>query len=423
MLHCTHHICASHMEQLVNSSTGLLPCPVCGDVTAMPESGLALDRSLQLVQSFWQEREARPKAVVASGEGKKTVPMCGFCEEQPASRRCVQCDGVLCEACLATSHSKGFFKSHQIIDFEDAPGADFDLTSKMICDIHPQEKLSFYCLDCRMPVCSHCLILGEHKGHQQKHIEEAYDTGKDTLNAWVEKLMQRIDSCEDILGKLRAAEIDVNQGATAQRDIINHEMDHLKELIETKRHQLLSKSALEEKQKRVQLQAQNERTTEARAMAQNMINRSEDLLAVGSEHAFLAVVLPLIQDMKKVCTQPPEPAPHVTGNFRPLMTDSQVRIIGDLDLGVQAKPAPTVQISPQVATPMQANVLHASLGGHSVQGYQQNSGMTHVNGASGSVSYLSASSTAQQTKQQSAVSAYQSGPQVIYRAAMPAQAH
>merc|ERR1719174_511126 len=126
-----------------------------------------------------------------------------------------------------------------------------------------------------MPVCSHCLILGDHKGHQQKHIEEAYDTGKDTLNAWVEKLQQRIDSCEEVLDRLHAAENDVNQGASAQRNIINHEMDHLKELIETKRHQLLSKSALEEKQKRVQLQAQMDRAEAARQDAMGLVNRSQ----------------------------------------------------------------------------------------------------------------------------------------------------
>lgn len=352
MLHCTHHVCANHLEQLISGTNGLVPCPVCGDVTAMPEGGLLIDRSLQLVLEYWQEKQLKPSARIVKGNKSKVVPMCGFCEEQPASRRCMQCsvdgvDAVLCEACSISSHSKGFFKSHQIVDLEDAPAGDFDLAQKVVCETHAQEKLSFYCLDCRMPVCSHCLILGEHKGHQQKHIEEAYDTGKDTLNAWVEKLQQRSEACEEILESLRNAELDVNQGAAAQRNIINHEMDHLKDLIETKRHQLLSKSALEEKQKRVQLQAQQDRTQSAQSEAQSMIVRSEDLLAVGSEHAFLAVVLPLIQDMKKLCTQPPEPAPSISGTFRPLMTDTQVRCLGDLDLGLP-KPAVT-QAQPQVS--------------------------------------------------------------------------
>jgi len=417
MLHCTHHICAAHLEQIVVGSSGHLPCPVCGDITAMPEGGLPIDRSLQLVQEYWQEKQVQQPPTRTAGQNGKAVPTCGFCEEQLATRRCIQCDGVLCDACSISSHSKGFFKSHQIVDLEDAPaGGDTDLASKMVCDVHTQEKLSFYCLDCRMPVCSHCLILGEHKGHQQKHIEEAYDTGKDTLNAWVEKLQQRIESCEDILTRLHNAEMDVNQGASSQRNIINHEMDHLKELIETKRHQLLSKSALEEKQKRVQLQAQQERTNDARSLAQGMITRSEDLLAVGSEHAFLAVVLPLIQDMKKLCTQPPEPAPNVSGTFRPLMTDTQVRSIGDLDLGVQKQPAVAANVivpGHSLGLGLNSDAAH----GYTLQGYQHPSASHPVPNAAATVSYLSASPPHAAAAAQSGV--YAHPPQVVYRTAMP----
>jgi len=383
MLHCTHHMCSSHLDQL--SRNGLVPCPVCGDVTQLPEGGLIVDRSLQLVQEYWQEKSTKPQATLISGDKPQALPMCGFCEEQLASRRCLQCDGVMCEACAVASHSKGFFKSHQVVDLEDSPvSADHDLAYKMMCDVHQQEKLSFYCLDCRMPVCSHCLILGDHKGHQQKPIEEAYDTGKETLNAWVDKLQQRVRDCEDIEEKLRVAEMEVSEGAMAQRNIINHEMDHLKELIETKRHQLLSKSAIEEKQKRVQLQTQAERLKNAKRDASTMTTRSEDLLAVSSEHAFLAVVLPLIQDMKKVCTQPPEPAPNVTGSFRPLMTDTQVRCLGDLDLGLpKAAVAPpvnvvTMPVHQEHSVPQYAASVHSH--------YQ--AGMSH---APATASYITAS--------------------------------
>jgi len=262
----------------------------------------------------------------------------------------------------------------------------------MVCEVHKGEKLSFYCLDCRMPVCSHCLILGDHKGHQQKHIEEAYDTGKDTLNAWVEKLQQRIDACEDIMEKVRVAGLDVSQGAAAQQSLINNEMDHLKELIETKRHQLLSKSGLEEKHKRAQLQEQEERTGASKTDASNLILRSQDLLAVGSEHAFLAVVLPLIQDMKKLCQQPAESAPTVNGNFRPLMTDQQVRSLGDLDLGVPKQAAAPAQVL------LSSHALgHTTMPGDVGHGYALAEGVSRYQHASHpvpnpapTVSYLSA---------------------------------
>mmetsp|Transcript_66994 Transcript_66994/g.155494 ORF Transcript_66994/g.155494 Transcript_66994/m.155494 type:complete len:424 (+) Transcript_66994:95-1366(+) len=330
MLQCTHHICAQHIGSLVVRDR--ISCPVCGDVTALPEGRIPVDRTLQVVVEMWGN-QAAPQQTGDSSTVE--VPLCGFCEEQPATRRCVQCSGVLCEECEKTSHSKGFFKTHNIVDL-DCTAQDQSLNHGrrlFLCDEHQDEKLSFYCLDCRRPVCSHCLILGEHKGHQQTPIDQAFETGKETLGAWVEKLKQRLQSTEDLLEQLRVSETEVNRGAEAQRNIINHEMDHLRELIETKRHQLLSKSALEEKQKRAQLQGQKDRAESARQDTTGLVNRSQDLLSLSSEHTFLAVVLPLIQDMKKCAGQPVDDAPRVSTLFRPLSTDAQVRSLGDLDLG------------------------------------------------------------------------------------------
>lgn len=282
-----------------------------------------------MVVDLWKEIQASRSA---SDEGEQVPKMCGFCEEKPALRRCVQCAGVLCDDCERTQHSRGFFKTHQIVDLDHGPGG-LDYSERMVCHAHSREKLSFYCLECRRPVCSHCLILGDHKNHQQTPIDQAFETGKETLGAWVEKLKQRIASTEELLDGLRGSEMEVQRNAEAQRNIINNELDHLRELIETKRQQLLSKSALEEKQKRIQLQAQVDRAESARHDSTGLVVRSEDLLALESEHAFLSVVLPLIQDMKKCAHQPVDDSARVSCTFRPLSTDAQVRSLGDLDLG------------------------------------------------------------------------------------------
>mmetsp|Transcript_108914 Transcript_108914/g.318739 ORF Transcript_108914/g.318739 Transcript_108914/m.318739 type:complete len:418 (+) Transcript_108914:136-1389(+) len=327
MLQCTHHVCKQHVGALVERNR--LTCPVCNEITVVNDGNLQVDRTLQVVVETWGNHAAPQQ----TGDTTTSMEVCGFCEEKPATRRCVQCAGVLCEECEKTSHSKGFFKTHNIVDLDRAADQPPNSPLRMLCDEHTDEKLSFYCLDCRKPVCSHCLILGEHKGHQQTPIDQAFETGKETLGAWVEKLKQRINTTEELLEQLRVSESEVDRGAEAQRGIINHEMDHLRELIETKRHQLLSKSALEEKQKRAHLQGQLDKATTARQDAWSLVSRSKDLLSVNSEHAFLAVVLPLIQDMKKCASHPVDDGPRVSTLFRPLSTDAQVRSLGDLDLG------------------------------------------------------------------------------------------
>lgn len=331
MLQCSHHICAAHMD----GSTGrdCLWCPVCGDVTAVPNGGLCIDMTLQAVADLW--RQVSP-AQDGDSDGPG-LPLCGFCEEQPASRRCVQCNGALCAECEKTSHSKGFFKNHNIVDCDSralVANGGIECTTKLLCHEHLEEKLSFYCLSCRMPVCSHCLILGDHQGHQQTPIDQAFETGRETLKAWVETLQQRLTTTEDLLERLGETQLEISKGADAQRNTINRELDHLREMIDVKHQQLLSKSALEEKPKQNQLQAQFERAEAAIQDASSLTLRSLDVLALPSEHAFLAVVQALIQDMKKSTAQPIDDRPWVSGIFRTLSTDPQVKSLGELDLGI-----------------------------------------------------------------------------------------
>lgn len=380
-LQCMHHICAQHVGSLVQGHQ--LQCPVCGDVC--PEDRLVQDGMLQQIVDIWRKNAAPQQ----TGDNETvTMEVCGFCEEKTATRRCVQCAGVLCEDCEQTSHSKGFFKTHNVVDFtpdDQSPAGALD-ASRMLCDQHPAEKLGFYCLDCRKPVCSHCLILGDHKGHQQTPIDQAFETGKETVGAWVDRLRQRMQSTETLLEQLRTSECEVDRGAEAQRDVINHEMDHLRELIETKRQQLLSKSLHEEKQKRTQLQAQIAKVNAARLDAAGLVGRSEDILALNSEHAFLSVVLPLIQDMKMCAQKPVDDGLKVSTMFRPLSTDAQVRSLGELDLGHPRPPQSHIGAAVPTMVGPSGGFLHQ---GH-VDGQQQQSmvvGPTY-NVANATISYL-----------------------------------
>merc|ERR1712176_1298672 len=96
--------------------------------------------------------------------------ICGYCEDRSASLHCDQCNAEFCKDCGASVHAKGFFKTHELVSVDAfrrrivgraASGA----SGALYCFTNTDEKLSFYCCDCRTSVCSHCLILGEHKGH------------------------------------------------------------------------------------------------------------------------------------------------------------------------------------------------------------------------------------------------------------------
>jgi len=327
---------------------------MCRENSPVPDGRFPVDKTLKKIVELWQHSQGRRPTSDLAAPQVGLPKMCGFCETEKASKRCVQCAGALCAKCREETHSKGFYKTHEIVDLEpdaivsssvsDLKGCvgDFDSGLKIFCDEHPEEKLNFYCHDCRMAVCSHCLILGDHQQHQQTPIGNAWETGKETLTAWAERLTQRSHASDTFLARLTQMEVDVSTGGEAQRSLVNRELDHLRDLVETKRQQLLSKSTLEERQKHAQLRAQIDRAEAERGETRRLSARAQALLDLKSEHAFLAVCLPLIQDMKKSISQPRESEPAASGTFRPLMTDAQVRSIGEMELGLpQPKPMQT----------------------------------------------------------------------------------
>eukprot|EP00971_Amphidinium_carterae_P167411 3317060-Amphidinium_carterae.2 len=75
------------------------------------------------------------------------------------------------------------------------------------------------------------------------------------------------------------------------------------------------RSALEEKQKKGHLQAQHERNTALKDEVLKLVSRSESMMGLPNEHAFLSLVLPLIQDMKKATSQFVEAGPWPLGMY------------------------------------------------------------------------------------------------------------
>mmetsp|Transcript_64398 Transcript_64398/g.151290 ORF Transcript_64398/g.151290 Transcript_64398/m.151290 type:complete len:448 (+) Transcript_64398:42-1385(+) len=335
-LECAHHLCKVHMDSYPAGSC--FPCPICDDHEpyVIPEGGPKVDVVLKSIVEALKERASR-----SSDGGEQMLSTCGHCEEKPATRKCLQCDGVLCEDCEKLTHSKGFLRSHQIVDLKDLEGPLGPFMPKMICPDHGQ-SFDFYCMDCRALVCSHCSVLGVHQLHQKMDVSKACVTGRETMMAWIDKLSEQVHSAEELLETFRSTEDEITRRCEAQRASINNEMDHLRELIETKRRQLLQKSAIEEKQKRVHLQSQVDRVAGLRSQASGLLQRSKVLMDLKSDHMFLATCLPLMRDMTGCSRQIVDDNTRVTTTFRSLSTDAQARTLGDLELGHRPQPAQQV---------------------------------------------------------------------------------
>src|SRR5688572_22877839 len=109
--------------------------------------------------------------------------LCGYECGQTASCNCQSCSIPFCDACFATIHSKGLFKTHSKISLS----VPKDSTR---CSIH-NEELKIFCKTCMTPACLMCSSFGNHKGHECVLIDEYADSLLEKNEHYVKKLTER----------------------------------------------------------------------------------------------------------------------------------------------------------------------------------------------------------------------------------------
>jgi len=87
---------------------------------------------------------------------------------------CVECNEKLCESCIAAHRKMKLSKGHQLVPLGSDNVGQLDQLMKnkaVNCEVHPDERIDFFCLTCSSTVCMKCCML-QHKTHDYKDIAE-----------------------------------------------------------------------------------------------------------------------------------------------------------------------------------------------------------------------------------------------------------
>ena len=185
----SHNVCLECARGLWRNpaTTGYgnsIQCPVCRATCSL---GGGIDRlPLNLALKNMVEKLEHAQKNKGIG-GKKAFPSkrklkCDVCEKKPALMECVTCVVKYCEACLETCHPKdrAVFKAHVVVPME--------MVSTRECELHKGQALSFFCTQCGVAVCAHCLLMGAHIDHSRVSLQFAVKEKKSSLLEAIETL-------------------------------------------------------------------------------------------------------------------------------------------------------------------------------------------------------------------------------------------
>ena len=277
-----------------------LTCPTCRHIVPLSEKGVDGLQSDFHIDHLFEIRDAFNKAAQA-GQTK-----CGNGDGGVATGYCHDCEEFLCDNCQAAHKALKLTRSHQIVSIQEfqAQAAKLMATKKKIlsCEKHRGNELKIYCETCKELICIDCTIR-LHRDHNYDLVADVFPKHKKELVSSLKPVKQKLHTVQQALKAFdkRAKEIN-DQRATLEAHI-HKEIDHLHQLLDQRRAQLVGELDILTQQKLKSLAAQRDQVEITQVKLTSCLEYAEGGLQTGTESEVLAMKAPVIKRIEQISTE------------------------------------------------------------------------------------------------------------------------
>ncbi|EKX53971.1 hypothetical protein GUITHDRAFT_132400 [Guillardia theta CCMP2712] len=281
----SHNVCLECARGLWRNQTVptlTINCPVCRATCSLANGVERLPLNLAL-KNMVEKLEAAQKGKTAKKTSIRKKFKCDVCEKKPAVMECVTCVVKYCEACLETCHPKerAVFKAHVVTPMEPVSNRE--------CDTHEGQALSFFCTQCGVMVCAHCLLMGAHIEHPRISLHTAVQERKTQLQEGMELLKAKRNAVLEFTQRADASVQELELNCKQMRDQVKRECyelrDHVSKL-EVKLHSVIDSH---EREKCAVLMGQVEGQRQKLTIWSSLLDRAEQIVANEDGAVFLDV--------------------------------------------------------------------------------------------------------------------------------------
>ena len=239
ILSCLHSYCLQCITKLHVENIASITCPTCNQSTTIPDEDVSsLPRNVRLNEISKQDKILRKVT-------STSPPPCDSCDENTPIAYCTECDQLFCNRCW--EHHQGLKKSHShsSVTLKETQNTSRDKLIKILpslspmCHDHVDQKLSFYCNQCAIPVCVECTI-NKHKGHPVTEVSKQIIQNKEEI----QQIVDAFPAVQKHLKESLTAGEEVRKTITAQKnkgDTIHEVFLTLQQLLHERKEVLLAK--------------------------------------------------------------------------------------------------------------------------------------------------------------------------------------
>ena len=169
------------------------------------------------------------------------------------------------------------------------------------CGLHSDKELELYCETCGELICSHCVFRGQkHHSHEYDVVGLCFDRFKGEVIPSLETLEKQLTTVERALKQLDDNSVTISEERTAIEENIHRTVDHLHQILDTRRTELINQlhQITQKRLKRLAVQRDEVETTQAQlSSCLNFIKQSLDTHRHGE---ILKVKTTVMSQLKKL---------------------------------------------------------------------------------------------------------------------------
>lgn len=274
-LDCLHTFCLGCLEKQGLKPHQIIECPKCRQPTPLREKGVnglmqnsAMLTQVQEIQDGWRN--------------------CDNCDDTPTvgSLYCSQCDAHLCKPCSDQLHTQKVNRNHHVVHtmhkgrFRKPPSCAQH-------GPHEFEPLSYYCMECAIAVCSHCLIKGKHIGHHSIELNQAAHAGKVKLDHMIGGIKEKASALQDSIANLDALVHTSDEQMTQQLQIVDEKFDEMHKALAKRKQEVMEQVKNGRDQRIDQLRQQQGNIMEMVYYLQDSYTTVEHQIGISNQWQFL----------------------------------------------------------------------------------------------------------------------------------------
>jgi len=261
-----------------------MPCPLCRKEFTIPDDGLS-----GIQKNFFMEKLVHVSKLSVGEEANNVL--CDACSgdeasasetSKRASMYCIQCQQKYCEPCSRSHTRMKFTANHLQVEIgKQLQKEEIALKLRATCDIHKDEEIKVFCLECQLAICMMCFIKS-HKTHDCSDIEEVSDGLRTQAKSDTDKASELLKKTGEVLPRFEKEKNDLIKHLADVEGEINAAADKLIAAIQRNRVKLLS-DVESIKLKRVkQLETVKQEVEQHMTALESFKRHSETLLSSGT---------------------------------------------------------------------------------------------------------------------------------------------